>query len=133
MSAIPGGDALHRLVFAVLDNSMATLIAGEVLEPALIEETGVGDSTITRFTASTLESGVGAARRAAERSRAERVAVRWDGTVEAGGEEHAALYVLAQERGQAQAHTFIQRHTPVGAQVSLVGKPGYLGERGSLF
>lgn len=133
MSGIPGGESLHKLVASVLEHAMHELIAGGTLEPALIIEKGNGESTITRYTADTVEAGVRAARKGAGSSGAERVAVRWDGVVKAGAEEHHAVYVLAQEVGQPKAHVFVQRHTPVGAQVEAIGNPGYLGEQRSLF
>ncbi len=132
MSGIPGGESLHRLVFAVLEHTMRELVEGGTVDAALIVEKGTGESTITRFEAATVEAGVRAARKAAATSGAERVAVRWDGTVEAGGESHAAIYVLAQEIGQPRSHVFVQRHTPVGAEVSPLGNPGYLGEQDPL-
>lgn len=133
MAGIPGGESLHRLVFSVLEHALQELAAGKILDPALIAEKGTGQSTITRYEAATVEAGVRAARKGAGSSGAERVAVRWDGMVKAGDEDHHAVYVLAQEVGQPRAHVFIQRHTPVGAKVEPIGNPGYLGEQDSLF
>ena len=129
MAGIPGGESLHKLVFAVLEHTVKELTEGRTVQPALIAQKGNGDSTITRYEATTTEGGVTAARKGAGGSGAERVAVRWDGMVDTGGEQHHAVYVLAQEVGQPRAHVFIQRHSAPGAAFELIGRPGYLGEQ----
>ncbi len=129
MTGIPGGEAVHRLVFAVIDHALAEITAGDDAGAALIAEKGDGSSTITRFQAATLKAGVRAARKAAGAAGAERVAVRWEGVIDAGGESHHAIYVLAQEIGQPRSHVFVQRHTAPGAEVERLGRPGYLGEQ----
>ncbi|WP_062379003.1 hypothetical protein [Demequina pelophila] len=132
MAGIPGGKALHGLVHAVLTHAMSTLGEGEELKPLLVEETGTGERTIRRFTAPSTEAGVKAARKAASASRAERVTVCWRGMVRARGEQHHAVYAVAQERGQAHAHVFVQRISAPGEPLETLGNPGYMGENEAL-
>ncbi|WP_062463716.1 hypothetical protein [Demequina soli] len=132
MTGIPGGRSLHALVFAVLEHGVGQVARPEGLATSLIEETGTGDRTIKTFTGAGVETTVRAARDAAKRSTAERVALLWDGQLTgADGDEHAVM-VLAQERGQDRTLVFAQRYTFEGVTVEPVGRPGFVGDREAL-
>lgn len=128
MAGVPGSDNLKTLVVAALQHGLSRLGQGETLEPSLIAETGTGERTLQRFTAPDLKTGVRAARKAARERGVERAVVCWNGTIASGGEQHHAVYALAQEQGQPRAHVFVQRHTS-GDAVEPVGNPGYVGEQ----
>ncbi|MDN4474810.1 hypothetical protein QQX09_02950 [Demequina sp. SYSU T00192] len=132
MAGIPGGESLHKLVFAVLEHGMRSVGTSEGLAPALVEETGTGDRTIRRFSGGELDALVTAARKAAGTSTAERVAICWDGLLTGRDGDERAIMVIAQERGQQRSLVFAQRYTLDGAKVAPEGRPGLVAERASV-
>ncbi|WP_062523113.1 hypothetical protein [Demequina silvatica] len=132
MAGIPGGETLHALVFAVLEHGIRAAATPEGLPASLVEETGTGERTIKTFTGGSVDAGVRAARTAAGKSTAERVAMLWDGRITGkDGDEHAIM-VIAQERGQSRSFVFAQRYTREGVAVVPEGRPGYVADRASM-
>lgn len=133
MAAIPGGEALHTLVGLALSYGITELRKPEGLAVSLLEEAGTGERTLTRFTTDKVDAGVRAARKKAAESGAERVAVCWDGKLSGPDGDFRAVMALAQERGQPSSLVFAQRYSFDGAQVEVIGAPGYAGDRKTLF
>ncbi|WP_062524894.1 hypothetical protein [Demequina rhizosphaerae] len=132
MAGIPGGENLHRLVFAVLEHGMRSVGTPDGLAPALVEETGTGARTIKSYSGGALDTLVQAARKGATASTAERVAICWDGMLAGKDGEERAVMVVAQERGQQRSLVFAQRYTLDGATVVPEGRPGLVAERASM-
>ncbi|SEJ23193.1 hypothetical protein [Demequina mangrovi] len=129
MAGIPGGNALHALVLAVLEHGMRSLPKPEGLPVSLAQETGTGERTMTTFTGVGLEAAVKAARTKAGTSTAERVAIVWDGSLRGPEGDETAIMVLAQERGQPTTLVFAQRYSAKGSQIETIGGPGFVGDR----
>ncbi|WP_062515950.1 hypothetical protein [Demequina gelatinilytica] len=132
MAGIPGGDALHALVFAVMEHGMRSLTTPQGLAVSLVQESGTGDRTITTFTGVGAQAAVKAARTKAESSTAERLAIVWDGRLTSKEGDETAVMVLAHERGQPATLIFAQRYAAKGTEVETVGRPGYVGDRAPL-
>ncbi|WP_062467145.1 hypothetical protein [Demequina maris] len=132
MAGIPGGESLHKLVFAVLEHGVRSMGRPEGLSPALVEETGTGERTIKQFSGAALDTMVKAAREGAGASSAERVAICWDGLLTGKDGDERAIMVVAQERGQQRSLVFAQRYSFDGATVVPEGRPGLVAERASM-
>ncbi len=124
-----------ELAFAALDHGIASVADGGPLIPFAMIETPAG-RTLARFVADTLEEGQARAREhVGAAADAQRAAVAYDGYLTLEGIRSDAIFVEAQERGEAAAVVFAQRYRPAGRfkKFDTVGNAGFFGTGDPLF
>jgi hypothetical protein len=127
---ITASEALVDLAFFALDHAVESVTSEGPLIPFALVEDEARDRRLERFMAGTLEEAQEEARQHVRAASAPRVAIAYDGYLTVDGERSDAVFVEAQESGDASGLILAQRYRPGGRlrKFSTVGNPAFVGE-----
>jgi hypothetical protein len=121
-------EEIFDLVYAALDDGVASLSDGTLLPFAMIE--GPSGRRLARFVAEPYEEGVRRAGLAvAEQRDAHRVLIAYDGYVTLDGVRSDALVIEAHDRRRTHGVTFALRYRPASSEggFEVIGDPAFTG------